>query len=72
MKYEVYGDIKGVHVNIIVKARSKSLAYAEAREKLTEAGFSLVNDEALVMEVERVYETRWDCMVAPERVRQAA
>lgn len=72
MKYEVYGDIGEVHVNMDVKAKTKELARSEAIVKLAEAGFVLVNDEALVFEIERVYETRWDCMPAPERVRQVA
>lgn len=56
-----------VHVNARIKDGDP---VAEAIKKTGE--FALVDDENLVTEVERVYETRWDCLIAPEGVRQAA
>jgi glycyl-tRNA synthetase beta subunit len=55
-----------------VDAENEKKAISEALVKLTKEGWNLVNEEALVEEVERVYETRYDCMAGPERVRQAA
>ena len=57
---------------INLKARTKAAAKAEALEVLKLHGMKLLEDNALVFEFERVYETRWDCMAEPERVRQAA
>lgn len=51
-------------------AKNKDDAVAKAIKKCGE--FALVNDEDLITEVERVYETRWDCIIKPEGVRRAA
>jgi len=55
-----------------IRAINKGLAKQEALQKLALDGWVLVNNEASVLEVERVYDTRWDCMVVPEGVRQAS
>lgn len=57
---------------IELTAVSEYLAKQEAIQILAMNGWSLVNDEALVMEVERVYATRYDCKPVPEGVRQEA
>lgn len=75
--YNAFIDLKsntcGAHILFTdIKARSEQDAIKKAKAVLKENGFILVNDDALVMEVERVYETRWDCMADPEGVRRAA
>ena len=52
-----------------IRAVNEGIAKQEAIQILAEAGWSLVDDENLVLEVERVYETRWDCPIMPEGVR---
>jgi hypothetical protein len=51
-------------------ADSEAGAKMEAMVHLALHGWGFVNDEELILEVERVYETRWDCMVGPEGVRR--
>ena len=45
---------------------------SHARNILMKDGWELVDNDGLVLEVERVYATRWDCIGGPERVRLAA
>lgn len=77
--YNVYGGFEDESLGLVasfdfkgMKARSMKAAKAQAIIILKDKGWSLVNDDALVLEVERVYETRWDCMAMPEGVRRAA
>lgn len=55
-----------------VYADSIKDAKSKVRGQLMVDGWEFVNADALVMEVERVYATRYDCIFTPERVRLAA
>lgn len=58
-------------ITFTVDAASDAKAKQEALIKLALRGWVGVDDEGLVLEVERVYETRWDCIIKPVE-RQAA
>ncbi|KKL47718.1 hypothetical protein LCGC14_2332720 [marine sediment metagenome] len=65
-----FGEVEATN---IAKARIMGAKLeAEATQLYESRGWFNVNDDALVMEVERVYATRWDCMAVPERVRRVA
>jgi hypothetical protein len=55
-----------------IRASSEEAARNQAKGLLKQHGFILVNDEDLILEVERVHETRWNCITKPEGVRRAA
>ena len=55
-----------------IRADNEQQAKEQALVELSYNGFLRVNDDDLVMEVERVYVTRIDCMVEPEGVRRVA
>ncbi len=72
---EIHDEDKNLFINgdiTKIKAINEIKARSQAKLLLKEKGFILVNDEDLILEVERVHETRWDCMAAPEGVRRAA
>ena len=73
-KRVVYRDRIGwVEASGIWKARQAGRKLEAETIKLYESnGWFNVNEHDLVMEVERVYATRWDCMAKPERVRRVA
>lgn len=56
---------------IQIRAVSEEIAKQEAIQILAMGGWSLVNNEGLILEVDRVYATRIDCPIEPEGVRQA-
>jgi len=77
------GGIGRVEVGYVIKithtgttavegAPTPEAAKQEVLTILALDGWARVDNEKLVLEVERVYETRWDCMAMPEGVRRAA
>ena len=55
---------------IQIRAVSEEFAKQQAIQILAMGGWNLVNDDGLVLEVDRVYATRIDCPIEPEGVRQ--
>ena len=66
------GSANRTFPEIEIRAVTGALAKEEALVMLKEGGWLRVDDEKSVLEVERVYDTRYDCSIAPEGVRQAS
>lgn len=68
----IRGSANSTFPEMEINSINEELAKQEAIQKLAMNGWSLVDNEKSVLEVERVYDTRYDCMAVPEGVRRAA